>query len=153
MCLCVGKTGVSWMCSLCAELSCFAVAPCAQTMVSEDVCLALAFIILLHLAGISHGFSTNSVLGPFFFCAVWLPYLDSLLDVACQPADPVLSFVSAVTVCPHRFPFDFSGLGAYVPLLWSIWFTKDPSLRRLLKTSCGSQATFGLQQSKTLDRR
>ena len=56
-------------------------------MVSEDVRLALAFIILLRLAGISHCFSTHSVLGPFF--TVWLPYLDFLLDVACQPADPM----------------------------------------------------------------
>ena len=58
---------------VCAELSCFAVASCAQTMVSEDVRLALAFIILLRLAGISLCFSTHSVLGPFF--TVWLPYL------------------------------------------------------------------------------
>ena len=76
----------------CAELSCFAVAPCAQTMVSEDVCLALAFIILLRLAGISHCYSTHSALGPLF--AVWLPCFGR-------------------RVCP-RFPLGFSALGAFL---------------------------------------
>ena len=75
---------------------------------SEDVRLAFAFIVLLRLAGVSHCFSTHSALGPFF--TVWLPYLD-----------PISSFVSAVTVCLHRFPLDFSALGAYVPFLWSTW--------------------------------
>ena len=90
------------------------------SLVSEDVRLAFAFIVLLRLAGVSHCFSTHSALGRFF--TVWLPYLDSLLDAACQPADPISSFVSAVTVCPHRFPLDFSALGAYyVPFLWSTW--------------------------------
>ena len=56
-----------------------------------------------------------------WLATVWLPYLDSFLDVASQPADPISSFVSAVIVCPHRFPLDFSALGAYVPCLWSTW--------------------------------
>ena len=68
---------------------------------------------LAALAGVPHGFSTRSVLGPFF--AVWLPYLNSLLDVACQPADPSCPFMA----CPRRFPLDFAALRAYVPLLWS----------------------------------
>ena len=89
------------------------------SLVSEDVRLAFVFIVLLRLAGVARCFSTHSVPGPFF--TVWLPYLDALLDVACQPAGPISSFVSAVKVCPHRFPLDFSALGAYVPFLWSTW--------------------------------
>ena len=103
-------------------------------MVSEDVRLAFAFIVLLRLAGVSQCFSTHSALGPFF--TVWLPHLDSLLDVACQPADPISCFVSAVTVCPQRFPLDFSALGAYVPfLLWSTWCA---SWRRHLLRPCSA---------------
>ena len=67
------------------------------SLVSEDIRLAFAFIVLLRLAGVSHCFSTHSALGPFF--TVWLPCLD-----------PISSFVSAVTVCLHRFPLDFSAL-------------------------------------------
>ena len=61
---------------VCAELSCFAVASCARTMVSEDVRLALAFIILLRLAGISHCFSTLGA-GSLFHCLAALLGLSS----------------------------------------------------------------------------
>ena len=93
--------------------------------VSEDVCLALACIISLRLAGFSHRFSTHSALffSLFFFLfALWLPYLDSSLDVACQPADPVLSFMSAVTECPKCLTDDIWGLKkrSCVQLTWPV---------------------------------
>ena len=97
---------------------CFAVAPCPQATVSDEVRLALAFIILLRLSGISHRFSTHSVLGPFFAAA--------FLGLS--------SGRRVSTSGPHRL----SALGAYIPLLRSVWCAAwDRSLLRPCSASIG----------------
>ena len=57
--------------------------------------------------------------GSFLHCLAALLGLSSGRRM--PTSGPHLVLVSAVTVCPHRFPIDFSALGAYVPFLWSTW--------------------------------
>ena len=63
-----------------------------------DHALSWRLALLLHTLGA----------GSFFRCLAAL--LGLLLDVSCQPAGPVLSFVPAVTVCPRKFPLDYCDL-------------------------------------------